>query len=186
MEAEVITDPAAPGYYSQVCLCPLSAHRDPAETGWPEHDPIPEVLNTDPRPDVPVPPAVAALQALGIHEGWEVRLGWSTGPERAVRVGTYKQTEAWGVWAGPHPETGWRWNAMYTRTKGKTWAWRSTAIWLPGARTRFRYATVTDLKECIAVHGTVGEAWFKAVHARVLDQAERTKAAAKAKRERKS
>lgn len=177
----MITDPMAPGYYTQVCDCPLTAHKDPNATGWPATEPIPEVLNSDPRPDVPVPAPVAALEALAQSAGWEVRSGYSTGPERAVKVGAYKQTEQWGVWAAPHPETGWRWNAMYSRTKGKTWSWRSTALWLPGKRPRFTHASRTDLSEFILARGEVGLAWFKAVHARVEDQAERARAAARSR-----
>jgi len=166
----MITDIYDPAYYRQ---------SKPVPPSWPESDPIPEVLNTDPRPDVPVPAPVSALQAMGMREGWEVATGWSTGPERAVRVGTYKQTEAWGVWAGPHPISGWRWNAIYTHTVDRPWSWRSTAIWLPGIRPRFRHATRADLAEFIIARGVVGEAWFKAVAAREADKIERARAAAR-------
>lgn len=166
----MITDLYDPEYYRQ---------GKPPPPAWPPEDPIPEVLNTDPRPNVPVPAPVVALERLGAREGWEVRSGYSTGPERAVRVGTYKQTETWGIWSSVHPVSGWRWNAMYSRTVGKTWAWRSTAIWLPGRRPRFTHASRTDLIEFIIASSEVGNAWFKAVQARVEDAAERARAAAR-------
>lgn len=163
-------DYRSPAYYRQ---------GKPQAPSWPSTDPIPEVLNTDPRPDVPVPPAVAALEALGQRQGWEVGLGYSTGPERAVRVGEYKQTEAWGVWAGPHPVTGWRWNAIHTRTKGKAWSWRSTALWLPGVKVRFTHAGLTDLKEFVNAQAAVSQLWFDTVEAYAMHRVWLARAAAR-------
>lgn len=165
----MITDIYDPAYYRQ---------SKPVPPSWPERDPIPEVLNTDPRPDVPVPAAVVALTALGEREGWQVRIGYSRGPERAVRVGEYKTTEAWGVYAGP--AHGWRWSAHHTRTVGKSWSWRHTSIWQPGTvQRRFSHALVTDLQEFIRAHGDVGKPWFKAIEAREADKIERARAAAR-------
>lgn len=163
--------PTDPGYYA--------AGRKVA-AAWPERDPVPEVLSTDPRPPgLTVPRAVLALQADGTVAGWTVRVGYSRGPARAVRVGTYKLVETWGVWAGPHPDTGWRWCAMHERTVGKTWSWPRVTIWQPSEHTRFTHATVTDLRAFMAVRGSVGTPWFKAVHARVMEQQERARSAAR-------
>jgi hypothetical protein len=174
----VITDPSAPGYYSQVCDCPLTAHKDPAATGWPEHDPVPEVLTTDPWPaDFITPKPPLDLRTFATAKGWLVRLGYSRGPERAVRVGTYKLTEHVGVWAAEL--NGWRWSAIHSRTVGKAWSWSAITIWRPGVGTRFTHATVTDLKEWLTYTSPPPPAWFKAVHARVEDQKERVRTAAR-------
>jgi hypothetical protein len=162
-------NPSDPGYYH--------AGRK-VVASWPEKDPVPEVLNTDPRPDVPVPGPVRELQALGLVEGWDVRIGYSRSPARAVKVGTYKMVETWGVWASAHPDTGYRWYAMYERSIGaKTgWKWDRTGIWKLPTEPRFVDANVTDLKEFIALRGSVNLAWFKGINARVADQAARAKA----------
>lgn len=158
-----------PGYYYQA---------KPVPSAWPEADPVPEVLSTDPLPDMPIPRPVVLLVAMGEREGWTVRPGFSSSPERAVRVGTYKQTEAWGVWAGSHPISGWRWNAVYTRTVGRPWGWRSTALWLPGIRPRFTHASRTDLSGFIIARGVVGDGWFEEIKAR--ERGKRARAAGKA------
>ena len=170
----MITDLYDPAYYRQ---------SKPEPPAWPETDPVPEVLSIDPIPAAAptMPRAVTRLQLAAEAAGWVVRVGFSSSPERAVRVGTYKQTEAYGVWAGAHPATGWRFNAIHTRTVGGKWAWRSTAIWKLGVP-RFRHATVTDLGEFITVHGDVGKPWFKAVHARVEEQKVRQQQAARSRR----
>lgn len=162
-------NPSDPGYYTT---------GRKAAPSWPVTEPIPEVLSTDPV-TMPKPGPVLSLCAAGMEAGWTVRVGYSRGPARAVKVGTYKLVETFGVWAGPHPDTGWRWCAMYERTVGKVWKWPRVTIWRPTEHTRFTHATVTDLREFLAVRGSVGAAWFKAVHARVADQAERDRAAAR-------
>jgi hypothetical protein len=167
-ETGVITDYRDPAYWRQA-----KPTRD-----WPDPPP-PETVSTAPAPPgVPeVPRTVLALQRAAEGAGWAVRVGFSRAQERAVRVGTYKTTEAWGVWVGVHPVTGWRFSAIHTRTVGSStgWGWRNTSIWSP----RFTYATITDLLEFISVRGDVGTAWFKAVHARVEDQKEQQKLKAK-------
>jgi hypothetical protein len=161
--------PGDPGYYRATCDCPATTCRKLRTPPPPAAEPPPEVLSTDPWPlDAPeVPRAVRRLQKAAQGAGWVALLAFSRGPERAVRVGEYKMTEVFAVWAGPHPGTGWRFNAIHTRTPGAAtgWTWRSTAVWRRG-RPRFRHATITDLHEFISVCGDVGEPWFKAVHAR--------------------
>lgn len=149
------------------------AFPEPKPEGWPETDPVPEVLTTDPWPPaVPVPGPVVALEALARAEGWEVRHGYSSGPQRAVRVGTYKQTETVGVWAAPHPSSGWRWCAMYTHTLERPWTWAEITIWRPGhlvgpgMGVRFTAAMLTDLKVFIGAHATTRPVWFKEIIAR--------------------
>lgn len=168
----MITDYRDPEYWRQ---------RRPAPPAWPAADPPPEILSTDPWPEgVPVPGPVRDLAARAELEGWAVRLGYSRGPERAVRVGTYKITEAIGVWAGPHPVTRWRFCAVYGHTVNRPWSWRSISIWRPGGN-RFTEAMVTDLKEWLTVRGDVGKPWFKAITAREADKVDRARAAARAR-----
>jgi hypothetical protein len=122
---------------------------------------------------------VARLTAAALAAGWAVRVGYSAGPERAVRVGTYKDTEHFGVWAGPHPDTGYRFSAIYSRTIGKEWAW-DIRIWTPGVRRpRFRHALISDLQQFIGVRGAVDQAWFRGIRAREEDKAAKAKAAAR-------
>lgn len=165
----------------------LQAARKPAVIDWPAEDPKPEVTSLDPRPaDAPAEPkAVLDLARLARGAGFEARIGYSRGPVRAVKRGTYKRVQAFSVW-GLHGASGWRFVAVHQHSpdlKGP-WKWDSVALWLPGSLvapglgTRFVDATVTDLKEWLGVSGNVGPAWFKAVHARVMEQAERTKTAA--------
>lgn len=153
------------------------AQRRPQKPAWPENDPPPEVTSRDPRPaDAPrLPRAAVWLIGDASGGGWTAtRAGYSRGPERAVRVGTYKITEAYGLSVPAHPLTGWRWMAVYARTVGAgSWKWRSIAIWhrdgrrvAPGLGSRFAHATIADLKEFCGVGGSVTPAWFKAVHAR--------------------
>jgi hypothetical protein len=169
-------------------LTPAYYRRKPAASGWSEVEPPPEVTTRDARPpDAPsVPSAVLKLQRAAEGAGWTILTGYSRGPERAVRVGTYKLTEAYGVYADRHPGSGWRFAALYARTVGaKSWAWRSIAIRRPGHLVGpglgavFVHATITDLHEFIAVRGDVGTPWFKAVQARVEDAAVRARAAAR-------
>lgn len=134
-----------------------------------------------------VPEPVIKLQRAAERAGWPISVGYSRGPERAVRVGTYKITEAFGVWAGAHPTTGWRFVAVYARTVGgkSGWSWRSVSIRRPGQLIGpglgavFRHATITDLYEWLAVRGDVGTPWFKAVQARVEQQREDQRRAAR-------
>lgn len=176
----VVVDSRNPGYWRQV---------KPESPSWPEDDPVPEVLSTDPRPaDAPAEPRpVLAIVKAATQAGWLARVGYSRGPARAVRVGTYKMVETFGIWASAHPDTGWRFYAMYERTVGKTWSWDRVGIWkpgqivAPGLGVRFTDATVSDLKDFILVRGSVLPSWFKGVHARVQDQRERQRAAARAR-----
>lgn len=161
----------------------------PEKPAWPARDPIPEVLSTDDWPaGLATPRAVLLLQQAGMRGGWLVRVGFSRSPERAVKVGTYKMTEAFALWSAPHPDTGWRFNAIHTHTVGSTspYTWRSTAIWKVGTP-RFSHALVTDLREFFQVRGSVPLAWFKGIEARELDKLARQKVAAtnrpKAKKE---
>jgi hypothetical protein len=152
----------------------------PPPPAWPASDPPPEVLSTDGVAQE-VPRAVKGLQRAAESAGWVVRVGYSRSQERAVKVGTYKVTEAFGLYTDlAH---GVRISAVYSRTVGaKIWTWRNTAIWpirVPGMGSRFVDATVSDLQEFVAVRGSVLPAWFKGVHARVHDAAARAKARAK-------
>lgn len=178
----MITDFTDPAYWRQ---------SKPELPTWPERDPIPEVLSTDPRPaDAPAEPGpVLDLVQRATAGGWLVRVGFSRGPARAVKVGAYKMVETFGVWAAPHPDTGWRFCAMHERSIGAAtgWKWDRTGIWkpghtvAPGLGSRFVDATVTDLKEFVAIRGSVLPHWFKGIHARVQEQAAKTRAAAKAR-----
>jgi hypothetical protein len=177
----MITDWRAPGYYSQICPCPLTAHRDPNAEGWPATDPPPEIVCTAPRPaDAPQEPrAVLSLQRAAQAAGWPILVGYSRGPVRAQRVGTYKRVEVFGIQAAPHPDTRWRFWALYSRTihGTGTWSWR-VSIW-KADQVVFTHATITDLQEFIAVRGSVTPAWFKGIHARVEDQKEQQRLAAR-------
>jgi hypothetical protein len=108
---------------------------------WQEQDPPPFVTTAMPRPEgVQEPRAVLKLAKGATMLGWAVRIGYSRGYVRAVRVGTYKLIECWGVWA-PMAH-GWRWYAINTVWHGATWS-RITA-WRPG-EPRLQDLTVTDL-----------------------------------------
>ena len=48
-----------------------------------------------------------------------------------------------------------------------------------GEGTRFVHANVTDVRAFLGLNGGVGAAWFKAVHARVEEQAQKAKSKAK-------
>lgn len=115
------------------------------------------------------------------RNGWEVRVGYSLGQARAVKKGTYKLVHTFGLWGRGY---GWRWAAMYEWSPDlkKEWTWDRTAIWAssgelvaPGLGTRFVVANVTDLRTFLSLNGGVGAAWFKEVHARVMEQAARRK-----------
>lgn len=173
--------PGDAGYWTQ---------RKEAPAEWPDADPSPEVTNRDPRPeDAPADPrSVTDLALRGRAAGWNVLVGYSRGFTRAQRVGEYKTVEVLGVWADAHPDTGYRWSAMYERTVGtKTWTWRRVTIWHPGGRalmgpgssSYFADASVTDLKDFIEVRGSVPPSWFKGVHARVQEQEARQKVRAR-------
>lgn len=146
----------------------ITARPDPP--AWPDIDPVPVVTNRDARPaGAPADPrAVAGLLRAGRAGGWAVMSGYSRGPMRAQKTGTYKDVEVIGVWAGVHPETGWRWYAMHERTTGAAtgWKWARITIWRPGTAFRFTHATVTDLKTFLASRGTVERTWFAAIAAR--------------------
>jgi hypothetical protein len=161
----MITDPAHPDYYRQ---------GKPPPPAWPAQDPPPEVLSVQDRPlEAPgVPRAVSMLQRAAQGAGWVALVGYARSPERAVRVGTYKITESYGLYTDlAH---GVRLSAVYARTSpGGAWAWRNTAIWpirVPGLGSRFTHATVKDLQEFVAVRGSVMPAWFKGIHAREEDK----------------
>lgn len=144
---------------------PVSAFaRVPAPREWPDRDPVPEVTNLDPRPaDAPADPrAVVALAALGTAHGWTTRVGYSRSHKRAQRIGEYVPVETFGVWADVHPDTGFRWCAMYERRRGSgTWAWARVMVW-NGERSHSDLS-VTDLKEFIGVRGSVTPGWFRAI-----------------------
>jgi hypothetical protein len=147
---------------------------------WPAIDPPPEIVCTAPRPaDAPTEPrAVLSLQRAAQAAGWPILVGYSRGQVRAQRVGTYKRVEVFGVQAAPHPDTRWRFWALYSRTMpAGTWSWR-ISIW-KADQVVFTHATISDLVEFIAVRGSVMPAWFKGIHARVEDQAERQREAAR-------
>jgi hypothetical protein len=111
------------------------------------------------------------LVASGAAAGWVVRVGYSRGPVRAVKVGAYRLVEDLGVWASVHPDTGYRWYAVYRRTVGgKSWTWDRIGIWKPGKGLRFLDATITDLQQFITVCGSVNPAWFKGISARVAER----------------
>lgn len=101
---------------------------------WPEIDPAPVVVNTQPRPEgAPVDPsAVLKLQRAAEAAGWATRTGYSRGPLRTRSVGVYKDVEIIGVWAGELDET--RWYAMYERTVGAAtgWKWGAITLWTRG------------------------------------------------------
>jgi hypothetical protein len=154
---------------------------------WPEQDPPPLVLCTDPRP-ADVPPERKAMVNVVNHaqrNGWEVRVGYSLANVRAVKKGTYKLVHTFGLWGRGY---GWRWCAMYSWSPdlAAEWGWESTAIWREdravvamGEGTRFVHANVTDLRAFLGLNGGTGAAWFKEVHARVEEQAQKAKAKAK-------
>lgn len=165
--------PTDPGYYTR--------RRDEIEadasTGWPDVDPSPVVTNRDPRPvDAPADPrAVADLALRGRAAGWRVLVGYSRGFKRAQKIGTYTETETLGVWAGSHPDTRWRWSAMYERKAGTgTWTWTRITIWRDA--NHFTDASVTDLKDFIEVRGSVLPSWFKAIRTRERDKDAKAKA----------
>lgn len=121
-----MSSPEQPGYYS--------AGRKVAAT-WPEDDPPPYVTNAMPRPaGVREPRAVLALARVSTEHDWAVRVGYSRGLMRAVKVGTYKTVECWGVWASGH---GLRWYAMNHEAEelkgGPKWdaitVWDATSRW---------------------------------------------------------
>jgi len=163
----VITDIHDRAYYRQ--------SKVPAPS-WPPEDPAPVVTTRDPRPEMPVPGPVAALEARARQSGWEGLTGYSRSPERAVRVGTYKDTEAWSVHGSGY---GRRWSALYTRTVGKPWGWRFTAIWNPIVYGRWTHGLVSDLQQYIELKAAVAPAWFKDIEAREADKAERAREAAR-------
>jgi hypothetical protein len=153
----------------------------PGPRMWPENDPGPEVTNLDPFPsDFTVPAAVKQLVGKAEAAGWEVRLGYSLGPRRAVKIGTYDRVETLGVWAGPHPDSGWRFSAMYERKpdgapSAQKWKWGKTSIWRAD-RFPFPYCNVTELKEWISVRASVLPSWFEQVTKRVRDAEAKQKA----------
>lgn len=160
--------------------------RRPVAPSWPEDDPVPEVLDTDPRPDgAPGEPrSVLDIVKRATAAGWLVRVGYSRGPVRAVKVGTYKMVETFGLWSSEHPDTHWRFYAMHARTIGAAtgWKWERIGIWRPGQGVRFVEASVTDLKEFILVRGSVLPSWFKAIHTREASKKSRARVEALGRR----
>jgi len=156
------------------------------EVSWPAVEPVPEVTTRDRAPSTP-PQPVIKLQRAAEGAGWAAEIGYSRGPERAVRVGTYKMTEAHGLYVPAHPSTGWRFIAIYHHTVGKpNWQWRISIrrpgqLVGPGLGAVFTHATITDLAQFVTARGDVGTPWFKAVQARVEEQLDRTRAAARAR-----
>jgi hypothetical protein len=122
-----------------------------APPAWPEIDPPPYVTNVMPRPEgVREPRAVTTLTRAATAHGWDVRVGYSRGLMRAVKVGTYKTVECWGVWAAGH---GWRWSAMNHNAeelKGGP-KWEAIAAW--SATERRGGLTITQLIDFIADRG---------------------------------
>jgi hypothetical protein len=152
----------------------------PEPRAWPENDPAPEHTTRDPFPDMPLPTALAALKKKAEAAGWEVRVGYSRAKRRAVKIGSYDLVETLGVWGEGH---GWRFSAMYERkpegaVSAQAWKWGSISLWADG-KFPFSYASVTDLKEWLAVRGSVLPSWFAAIAAREKAKAEKQKAAAK-------
>lgn len=130
---------------------------------WPEDDPAPEITTREGL-QVSAPQAVAKLSKAAREAGFEVRVGLARGWARAVKIGTYRHLDSVGIALLGH---GWRVHAVYARTVGgKTWAWRSIAIWGVTRPQRFGYATITDLGQFVALRGGVGPAWFKGIYAR--------------------
>lgn len=170
--------PSDPGYYTQ---------GKKLELDWAEKDPEPTVRNTDPVPADAPPPRKGFLAVVRFAEtqGWEVRTGYSLGQARAVKKGMYKTVHTWGVWGMGYA---WRWCAMHEWSPdlAAEWGWRGVTMWrldgtpvALGLGSRFGDANVTDLREWLRANGDTGPAWFKAVHARVQEQAGRNKAKAK-------
>lgn len=170
--------PSDPDYYTTGKVAALD---------WPEKDPAPLVLSTDPRPaDAPEErKAMVNVVNFARKNGWEVRVGYSLANVRAVKKGTYKLVHTFGLWGQGY---GWRWCAMYAWSPDLTaeWGWDGTAIWRAdgelvamGLGTRFVDANVTDLRAFLSLNGGVGHAWLRGVHARVMEQKERQKVKAK-------
>lgn len=171
-------NPREPGYYTQ---------GKKLELDWPEKDPAPLVVCTDPVPP-DAPPArkpFLGLVRFAEAQGWEVRYGYSLGQARAVKKGTYKLVHTWGAWGRGYA---WRWYAMHEWSPdlAAEWGWSRVAMWRVdgtpvalGLGTHFQEGNVTDLREWLRANGDTGPAWFNAVHARVQEQAERQKAKSK-------
>lgn len=155
--------------------------RRPPVPAWPDRDPIPEVTTRDLALTLagPHPAAVVKLRKAAERADWTTRVGYSRGPVRAVKIGTYKMVEAFGLWTSVHPGSGYRFRAVYSHTVGAAqWAW-DIAIWTPGYGVRFVHATITDLHEFVEVRGSVARAWFKGIEAREIEKQERKRAAAR-------
>ncbi len=166
------------------------------EAAWPANEPLPEVTTRDPKDDKasPEPVAVRTLARLATEHGFPARIGYSRGKLRAQKVGTYKTSEIFSVWAGSHKETGWRFYAMYEQNvDAKTgFTWTRTAIWHPEAKQcgsngimHFTHASRTDLTEFIKAGGRMPPEWYDAIERRVGAQKEKQKAAAKSRTKKK-
>ncbi len=165
---------------------------------WPEHDPAPEVLNTD-GVEFASPSSVTSLARTGKAAGWEVRTGYSRALLRGTANSTYRMVESIGVWFGPDHDSGWRMSAIYQRFADAkeirrfngvtievvkdtaanvpgTWKWGTITIFSGFKR---HEVNVTDLKEFIAVRGSVLPSWFSAIAKREADKAAKQKQAAK-------
>jgi hypothetical protein len=153
------------------------ALRNPKATNpWPPQDPAPTVTTRDPRPaGVTEPASVVALVKLAEVNGWQCRVGYSRAARRGVKLGTFRDMEAFTVWFsldGTHRPFGAyerfvdarecrRWSVggwdLETPAAGTpgAWAWRCNI-----AGTRFIHVTVSQLKEFIKVRGSVLPSWF--------------------------
>lgn len=137
------------------------------------------------------PLGVRRLAALGVASGWAVKIGFSIGQHRAVKIGTYRLVECLGVYGARPP---WRWYAAYERPAGTEgtggFTCVRTAIWRLDESWRFVDGLMGDLQEFIAMPEEPNMAWFKGISAREHQKAERQKLAtknrAKAKREGQS
>lgn len=135
---------------------------------WPERDPEPEHTTRDGVFRVVRPDAVTKLIKAAARSGFTVRTGYARGWARAVKIGSYRHLDSYGIALLGH---GWRVHAVYARTVGaKTWEWRSIAIWGVARPQRFGYATITDLTQFVALRGAVTPAWFKGIYAREEDK----------------
>jgi hypothetical protein len=151
----------------------------PEPRAWPEHDPAPMRSNREPLPEgFIVPNAFAAVKKKAEACGFEVRYGLSQSMKRKVLIGSYDALDTLGMWGAGN---GWRFSAMYERkpeANNPDWKWGSISLWAEG-KFPFPYASVTDLKEWLAVRGSVVPGWFAAITAREKAKAAKQKAAAK-------
>lgn len=155
--------------------------RDP----WPEHDPKPGVTTLDPKPaDAPSNPlAVVKLTMHAEENGWETRVGYSRATPRAVKLSTYRETEAFTVWFAPDHASAYRPFASYTRFRdakavlvydsrtgriepdpqieaaGKPgpWKWHATVT----GHGSWHELSITHLQAFLLTRGLVLPSWFE-------------------------